>query len=70
MICHLGGAMGILLGILAGNGISGALGIGFIIPWKWILSGVALCMAVGLLAGILPATKAAKLDPVEALRHE
>lgn len=70
MICQLGGAMGIVLGILAGNGISGALGIGFIIPWKWILSGVALCMAVGLLAGILPATKAARLDPVEALRHE
>jgi putative ABC transport system permease protein len=70
LICQMGGALGIVLGLLAGNGISGALGIGFVVPWKWIFSGVGLCMLVGLLAGIIPAGKAARLDPVEALRYE
>lgn len=70
VICQLGGFLGIIFGILIGNLTSMALGIGFIIPWVWIFSGVGLCMLVGLLAGIFPAAKAANLDPIEALRYE
>lgn len=70
IICQMGGILGIVLGILIGNSISGVLGIGFIIPWVWILSGVMLCMIVGLLAGFIPANKAAMLHPIEALRYE
>ena len=70
VICQLGGIAGIILGVAVGNITSVFTGDSFIIPWLWILSGVALCILVGLVSGIFPAAKAAKLDPIEALRYE
>jgi putative ABC transport system permease protein len=70
VICQLGGAMGIVFGILAGNLVSTFVSTSFIIPWRWILLGVGACFAVGLVAGIYPAAKASRLDPIEALRYE
>ena len=70
VICQLGGIAGILLGVTVGNITSVFTGGSFIIPWLWILSGIALCILVGLISGIFPAAKAAKLDPIEALRYE
>ncbi|MDX5321333.1 MAG: FtsX-like permease family protein, partial [Bacteroidota bacterium] len=69
-ICQLGGILGILGGITAGNLVSSAIGGGFIIPWAWIILGVSLCFVVGVIAGFYPARKAAKLDPIESLRFE
>jgi putative ABC transport system permease protein len=70
VIAQLGGILGIVLGILAGNLLGLIIGSGFIIPWVWIIGGVVLCFLVALISGILPATKAANLDPVESLRYE
>ena len=70
VICQLGGIAGIILGVAVGNITSVFTGGSFIIPWLWILSGLALCILVGLVSGIFPAAKAAKLDPIEALRYE
>lgn len=70
VICQLGGFSGIIIGVAVGNITSIFTSGSFIIPWIWILSGVALCILVGLISGIFPAAKAAKLDPIEALRYE
>ena len=70
MICLMGGAFGIFLGIALGNIISFAMGGSFLIPWKWISGGFFLCVVVGIASGYYPAKKASKLDPVEALRYE
>ena len=70
VIGQLGAVVGILLGIIIGNGVSLAIGSTFIIPWKWILLGIGLCFGVGVVSGYFPAVKASRLDPIQALRHE
>jgi len=70
VICQLGGMFGIGLGILMGNMVSFYFNQGFIIPWGWMIMAAILCFIVGLLSGLIPAIKAAKLDPIEALRFE
>jgi putative ABC transport system permease protein len=70
VIAQFGGLIGITLGVIIGNVLSGILGSSFIMPWQWIILGVTLCLVVALLSGILPALKAARLDPIESLRYE
>lgn len=70
MISVAGGFIGVISGILIGNIVSLLLKTGFIIPWAWITVGIVLCTLVGLVSGLYPAAKAAKLDPIEALRYE
>ncbi len=70
VIGQLGGFLGIFLGIMIGNILSLAIGSAFIVPWLWILLGVFLCFVVAIVSGIIPANKAARLDPIEALRYE
>ncbi len=69
-ICQAGGLLGIVLGILIGNSLTLFIGGKFLIPWAWMILGLIVCMAVGILSGFYPAMKAARLDPIEALRYE
>lgn len=70
IISLLGAVLGIVLGVLVGNLFSLVLSTGFVVPWNWVLYGVIICTAVGLLAGLYPALKASTLNPIDALRYE
>jgi putative ABC transport system permease protein len=70
IISILGALIGIVLGILVGNLFSMILNTGFVVPWNWVMYGILICTLVGLLAGLYPALKAGKLNPIEALRYE
>lgn len=73
VICLLGGLGGVVLGLGIGNLISSLVSQGtggFVVPWAWMGLGLVVCVTVGLFAGIYPAVRASKLDPIEALRYE
>lgn len=69
-LSQIGGMGGILLGILVGNGIAIALKVPVVFPWFWAGMAVLVCTLVGCIFGIYPAWKAARLNPIEALRYE
>lgn len=70
VIAVMGGAGGIGLGVLIGNIVALLLGMDFIMPWRWVALAVGLSGIVGITAGYQPASEAARLNPVEALRYE
>jgi putative ABC transport system permease protein len=69
-IGQMGGVLGIILGVIVGNIMSVIIGSSFVIPWFWIITGIAVCFVVGVVSGYFPAVKASRLDPIEALRYE
>jgi putative ABC transport system permease protein len=70
LISLIGAIFGIVLGVLVGNIVGMFLHTGFVVPWGWVILGIVVCSAVGLFAGLYPAVKAARLDPIVALRYE
>ncbi len=70
VISLLGGLLGILLGVMIGNLVTYFMGGLFRFPWLWITVALVVCTVVGLVSGLYPALKAARLDPIESLRYE
>lgn len=65
-----GGILGIGLGVAGAYLADNAMGLPYVFPVDMILIGMLVSLVVGLLAGVYPANKAARMNPVEALRHE
>lgn len=70
VIGQLGGLVGLILGILTGYGIASLLDFSFVIPWGAIIAAFVTTFLVAVVSGSYPAAKAARLDPIEALRYE
>jgi putative ABC transport system permease protein len=68
ILCLIGGVIGILLVWLIAIGLTNLLDFEFVLSFSNIMLGSGLAILIGLIAGILPAISAAKLDPVEAIR--
>jgi putative ABC transport system permease protein len=69
-LCELGGAVGVVFGILGGNLLAVLLKLPPAIPMDWVIIGLAMCSMVGIIFGTYPAWKAAHLDPIDSLRYE
>jgi putative ABC transport system permease protein len=67
-------AVGGVIGVILGSGLTLALHYGISMPATlslfWIITALVLCALIGIVFGVYPAWKAARLDPVEALRYE
>jgi putative ABC transport system permease protein len=70
VLCEVGGAIGVVLGILGGNALAWYMKVPPAIPIDWIVLGLLICSVVGIVFGTYPAYKAANLDPIESLRYE
>lgn len=68
VIGQLGGLSGVLLGLAFGGLTALVMDGSFTVPWQWVGAALAIAFVVSLLSGLLPARRAAALDPIEALR--
>ena len=73
VLCNLGGIIGVAVGFGIGNtmvklGMSSSFDA--VIPMQWAVIGLLFCTAVGVIFGMLPAVKASRLNPIDALRYE
>lgn len=66
----IGGLLGIVLGVTGAYAVQMLIGMPPVFPVELILVGFSVSVIVGLIAGVYPANKAAKMNTVDALRHE
>jgi putative ABC transport system permease protein len=70
VLCNIGGVIGVALGFGLGNLVAVFTHFEPRVPLEWAVIGLAFCSAVGVGFGMLPAVRASRLDPIEALRYE
>ena len=69
-LCAVGGAIGILAGIGIAKFVSAISPLPSVVPWWSVILGFGFSSGVGIFFGVWPAVKAARLDPIAALRCE
>jgi putative ABC transport system permease protein len=70
ILCNIGGVVGILVGFGLGNVITFFTSFEVKVPLQWAVIGLVFCSTVGIAFGLLPAIRASRLHPIDALRYE
>jgi putative ABC transport system permease protein len=70
ILCNIGGVIGVIAGFGLGNILSVAFGFENSVPMEWAVIGIVFCSTIGIGFGLLPAVKASRLHPIDALRYE
>ena len=70
ILCNLGGLVGIAVGFGLGNVITFFTTFEVQVPLQWAIIGLVFCSTVGIAFGLLPAIRASRLHPIDALRYE
>ncbi len=70
ILCNIGGVVGVMVGFGLGNVVTLFAPFDVIVPVEWAVIGLLFCSAVGISFGLLPAIRASRLNPVDALSYE
>jgi putative ABC transport system permease protein len=70
VLAFAGGVLGAVIGIASAYSITGAMGVPFMLSWQIVAVAFGFSAAIGIVFGFFPALRAARLDPIEALRYE
>jgi len=66
----VGGTIGILLGLVTARGVANLIKFPYSVPFIWIVIAFVFSASIGLIFGMYPANRAAKMDPIKALHYE
>jgi putative ABC transport system permease protein len=70
ILCNIGGVVGVMAGFGLGNAVTLFAPFDVNVPMEWAVIGLFFCSAVGVTFGLLPAVRASRLNPVDALSYE
>ena len=70
VLCNVGGVIGIALGFALGNAFTFFTAFEARVPLGWAVFGVVFCSLIGIVFGMIPALKASRLNPIQALHYE